>query len=271
MPNLALFARAAVDAIGPMLASFQKRLTEVTTKADLRVAELEAEVRGLRERAAQVPRDGRDGRDGADATFREPADYEAGKHYSHGAIVRHRGGLWHAHRATDLDPAVEKSGWTSIVAGVTDVTVRQGEDARSMVITVTLSEGTVIERAFELPILIYRGVHREGRYAAGDAVTHQGSLWIARAATERRPGSEGGAQDWQLAVKKGRDGKDGDPGAGAPRYCGFYDPRLSYEANTIVRTSSGLWLTTRATASPPPSRVDQGSPDWTCYLPAGNA
>jgi hypothetical protein len=44
-------------------------------------------------------------------------------------------------------------------------------------------------------------------YAKDVAVTCAGSLWIARSAnTSRRPGT---ADCWQLACKKGADGKDG--------------------------------------------------------------
>ena len=51
----------------------------------------------------------------------------------------------------------------------------------------------------------YRGVWREGSFKAGDAVTWGGSLWIAQRATEAKPETN---DDWKLAVKRGRDGKD---------------------------------------------------------------
>lgn len=69
------------------------------------------------------------------------------------------------------------------------------------------------EKAFTLkwPTVIYRGVWRGGdelhSYAAGDAVTWAGSLWIAEKETMAKPDTaEGG---WKLAVKKGRDAKNG--------------------------------------------------------------
>lgn len=52
----------------------------------------------------------------------------------------------------------------------------------------------------------YRGVWREGAHKAGDAVTWGGSLWIAQRDTEAKPETD---DSWRLAVKKGRDGKDG--------------------------------------------------------------
>lgn len=65
----------------------------------------------------------------------------------------------------------------------------------------------VKEFAFTLPVVIDRGIYTEGKtYSAGDGVTWGGSFWIAQKETSSKPG-EGG--DWRLAVKKGRDGRDG--------------------------------------------------------------
>ncbi|PQZ30927.1 hypothetical protein CQZ93_13095 [Ochrobactrum vermis] len=58
-----------------------------------------------------------------------------------------------------------------------------------------------------LPVVIDRGVFSEGKtYEPGDGVTWAGSFWIAQEATTDKPDS---AKGWRLAVKKGRDGKDG--------------------------------------------------------------
>lgn len=54
----------------------------------------------------------------------------------------------------------------------------------------------------------YRGVWPAASfepYRKGAFVTHDGSLWIARTETRSKPGT---ADDWQLAVKRGADGKD---------------------------------------------------------------
>lgn len=67
------------------------------------------------------------------------------------------------------------------------------------------------EWTFHIPALIERGIFSPERaYEAGDGVTYAGSYWIARTATQARPGV--GNDDWRLAVKKGRDGKDGKDG-----------------------------------------------------------
>lgn len=57
-----------------------------------------------------------------------------------------------------------------------------------------------------LPIVLDRGVWRDGQYIRGDAVTYAGALWIARRPTTVRPG-EGPDNGWRLAVKAPRHGK----------------------------------------------------------------
>lgn len=61
---------------------------------------------------------------------------------------------------------------------------------------------------FKIPALIERGVYRDGTsYEQGDGVTAGGNYWIALKDTSMRPGDSN--SDWRLAVRKGRDGKDG--------------------------------------------------------------
>ena len=65
----------------------------------------------------------------------------------------------------------------------------------------------VEERKFVVPVVLDRGVYRaDTDYAKGDAVTYGGSVWIAQTDTKTKPD---GSADWRLAVKKGRDGRDG--------------------------------------------------------------
>lgn len=75
-------------------------------------------------------------------------------------------------------------------------------------VTLKFAQGErVKEFAFVLPVVIDRGVYKAGEtYTAGDGVTFGGSFWIAQKNTETKP--EAG-DDWRLAVKRGRDGKDG--------------------------------------------------------------
>lgn len=61
---------------------------------------------------------------------------------------------------------------------------------------------------FKAPVLIDQGVWKEGtQYETGDGVTWGGSFWIAQKDNADKPDSGNGS--WRLAVKKGRDGKDG--------------------------------------------------------------
>lgn len=53
----------------------------------------------------------------------------------------------------------------------------------------------------------YRGYWRDGMKAKrGEAFTHDGSVWWAVRNTEDKPCNE--SPDWQVAVRKGRDGRD---------------------------------------------------------------
>lgn len=64
-----------------------------------------------------------------------------------------------------------------------------------------------IVKTVTLPGIVDRGPYRPSEaYQKGDAVSYGGSLWIAQADTSEKPESGSG---WRLAVKKGRDGKDG--------------------------------------------------------------
>jgi hypothetical protein len=53
----------------------------------------------------------------------------------------------------------------------------------------------------------YQGVHEHGRkYGRGQFVTYRNSMWHCNRSTTQRPGD---GPDWTLAVRAGRDGKDG--------------------------------------------------------------
>lgn len=67
------------------------------------------------------------------------------------------------------------------------------------------------EKVFTLkwPTVIYRDVYKEGQqYEPGDMVTWGGSVWHCDKSTTTKPGTD----DWTLAVKRGRDGKDAKVG-----------------------------------------------------------
>ncbi|MGC3297742.1 hypothetical protein [Pseudomonas aeruginosa] len=81
-----------------------------------------------------------------------------------------------------------------------------GEDGRT--ITVKMQAGdVVVEKSVKIASVIDRGVFSaEKSYEQGDGTTYGGCYWIAQ--KDAPAGVPGGSDDWRLAVKKGRDGKD---------------------------------------------------------------
>lgn len=77
---------------------------------------------------------------------------------------------------------------------------------RTVTLKWTRGEKTV-KREIVFPVPLDRGVYSKGKdYQAGDGVTYGGSFWLAQEDTTDVPGS---SKAWRLAIKKGRDGKDG--------------------------------------------------------------
>lgn len=69
---------------------------------------------------------------------------------------------------------------------------------------------------FHLPVIMDRGYWREGLKAKqGDAVTHDGTLWIALRDNATKPCLES-KEDWRIGARKGRDGRNGSNGKDAP-------------------------------------------------------
>lgn len=89
--------------------------------------------------------------------------------------------------------------------GFDDMTVEH-DGERSFAFVLTRGERE-IRKEFSLPVVLDRGTWKEERtYQPGDGVTMGGSYWIAQTETSARPET---SKDWRLAVKRGRDGKDG--------------------------------------------------------------
>jgi hypothetical protein len=150
-----------------------------------------------------VPKDGIDGKDG------EPGKDGVGLA---GAIIDRAGELVVTltnGETRNLGPVVGKDGEPGKPGadgfGFDDLEASyDGEKT----VTLTFTKGErVKEFAFTLPVVIDRGIYAEGKeYKAGDGATWAGSFWIAQKDTSSKPGDGG---DWRLAVKKGRDGRDG--------------------------------------------------------------
>lgn len=86
-----------------------------------------------------------------------------------------------------------------------DFDIEAGEDGRTA--TLKFQRGDNVHRyELEFPVMIYRGVWKDGEYRTGDVVTWGGSLWHCDEKTGAKPDSANSG--WRLAVKKGRDGKD---------------------------------------------------------------
>lgn len=93
----------------------------------------------------------------------------------------------------------------------------KAEQVDERTITLTLADDERTEHVhLTFPVVIDRGVFSEagkpggGLYEKGDGVTFGGSFWIAQ--VDGPQGAPGISKDWRLAVKKGRDGKDGRNG-----------------------------------------------------------
>ena len=123
------------------------------------------------------------------------------KQYARGTYAAFRGGLWRSYERTH-----GMRGWECIVDGMDGVSVAQ-DGERAFSVTLTKSSGATVAEKFEMPIQIYKGVHRDGdEYAAHDTVTWGGSQWVSnKSANTDKPGS---SDAWTLCVKAGRAGKD---------------------------------------------------------------
>lgn len=81
-----------------------------------------------------------------------------------------------------------------------------GEDGRTVTVKMQAGEA-LVEKSVRIASVIDRGVFTaEKAYEQGDGTTYGGCYWIAQ--KDAPQGVPGCSNDWRLAVKKGRDGKD---------------------------------------------------------------
>ncbi|KGK24355.1 phage portal protein [Pseudomonas plecoglossicida] len=151
----------------------------------------------------EPPKDGEPGRDALQLEILPEIDLE--KPQVRGTFAKHAGGLWRAFERTH-----GLKGWECIVEGLAGVEIEQSGE-RGLDVALTLSSGSQVRKALQLPVMIYRGVFAPGDYVPGDTVTWGGSLWHCDEPTTDKPG-EAGSKGWTLAAKRGRDGKDGTNG-----------------------------------------------------------
>lgn len=161
-------------------------------------------------------KDGAPGREGKDGDPGKNAlemaivmDLDVTRSYPRGTIASHNGGLLCAKRMTG--PVVENdfpaAGWRWISNGESKHWIEVDEnDPRAYKDVIERADGTRTETVRRIPVPMDKGIYRHGEeHEQGDFVTWDGSLWLALRKTDKAPGTI----DWRLAVKRGRDGKDG--------------------------------------------------------------
>lgn len=175
-----------------------------------RIESMEIKISGLEKAIGSIPvakdgehgRDGRDGKDGIDG--RDALDLEIlpninpDKQYSADTYARHKGGIWKASSNTN-----GMNGWECMVEGIADIDIIY-DGHRNISIKVIKSSGEFYEKSFDVPVMIHKGIWREGDYKKGDTVQLSGSLWIATEDNSERPGGE--SKCWQVAAKRGGTG-----------------------------------------------------------------
>lgn len=203
--------------------SVQEAVKSVSEKYDARIAELEAQIKGIQVPHPEVdydkigdmvkdavasipaPENGKDGADGKDGV--SPSADDVAKSMEH---IFAKWALDFERKADDkLEKAIDrmpkaKDGRDGLEIEDFDLSI--GEDGRT--ITASLKRGeTVIEKSVKIPAILDKGVYSDtGSYEKGDGVTYAGSYWIIQKdSPEGKPGS---SDDFRLAVKRGRDGRE---------------------------------------------------------------
>ncbi len=157
-------------------------------------------------------RDGKDGEPGRDALATDILpSIDVTRSYPRGTFASHAGALIRSTRTTDpITGGVEVAGWQVIFDPVVkNAMVQSADDPRSFESKSFTALGKETSEGFYIPTLIDRGVFSYDKaYTEGDVVTWAGSMWIAQKPSQKiAPGGSEGV--WRLAVKHGRDGKDG--------------------------------------------------------------
>ncbi len=199
-----------LEDVAPMLLTAVKETVDALPAAELASSLTPDDLRPLiAEEVAKamqslsLPKDGEPGRDALQLEILPEIETE--RSYARGTYAKHLGGLWRSFERTH-----GMKGWECIVEGLSAAQVEQSGE-RGLELSLVLSSGAEVRKTLSLPVMIYRGVFAPGDYLPGDTVTWAGSLWHCDEATSDKPG-EIGSKGWRLAVKRGRDGKDGNHG-----------------------------------------------------------
>ncbi|CAM3407507.1 hypothetical protein BS639_17965 [Rouxiella silvae] len=208
LPDIERMVQDAVSRIelpvAPELPDIEKMVADAIGRIELpELPDIEKMVKEQVSASVSALPEVHNGADGKDALQLEvlPGINEE-KSYPRGTYALFKGGLWRAYQKT-----MGLSGWECVVSGVHSIDVIQNAQ-REFSINLSLSDGVMVEKTFSVPVLIYRGVFKNGEgYQPGDTVTWGGSLWHCDDETADKPG-EIGSKGWTLAAKRGRDGKD---------------------------------------------------------------
>lgn len=86
------------------------------------------------------------------------------------------------------------------------ITASLGADQRTVTIEYCDANGTLRKSDVTFPCVIYRDIYSpDATYTEGDAVTFDGSLWIARSSDITE--APGKSDQWRLAVKRGKNAR----------------------------------------------------------------
>jgi hypothetical protein len=131
------------------------------------------------------------------------------KSYPRSTYASYKGGLWKADQQTN-----GMDGWRCVVNGFTGNIDFEMQSPRDFKVVLHKSHGDPEVANIKIPSLLYRGVYNESEldsYEQGDVVSANGSGWIAIAKPKKAPGMGSSEETgWQLAVKRGRDGKNAE-------------------------------------------------------------
>lgn len=144
-------------------------------------------------------RDGRDGRDGKDAAeIKVLENIDENIEYAKGTFAQHKNGLYYS-----VEQTKGMDGWKCLINGIAEISVDVSEDMRNVSVKTVKSNGETVEKSFNVPAMIYRGVFdTQQKYAKGDCVTFGGSMWVSKSNdNDNKPGEN---SDWQLSVKRGK-------------------------------------------------------------------
>ncbi|TAZ20765.1 collagen-like protein [Rhizobium ruizarguesonis] len=242
LPDVDGMIKAAIDAVPPspdeaaVRTMIEEQIAELPKPQDGKsvtvedVAPLIDETVAKAVAAIPVPKDGTPGKDGEPG---QPGkDGEPGKDGAPGkdgvgfagAIIDRSGHLNMTltdGQTRDLGPVVGKDGKDGEPGkdgapgkdglGFEEMDEVLDEDGRTLVRRYS-GDGRIKEYRHRFGVVLDQGVFKEGtEYQRGDGVTYGGSFWIAQGTTTDKPEdkTEAGRKSWRLAVKRGRDGKDG--------------------------------------------------------------